>query len=82
MARSNSRTGTGTFVAELPMEPLVAALAALLSKKKDAMADIFEMRRLIEPQIASLAATSGSMGNFLYNWSDHQTVRPVYAQGH
>ncbi len=52
----NSRTGTGTFVAELPMEPLVAALAALLSKKKDALADIFEMRRLIEPQIASLAA--------------------------
>ncbi len=50
------RTGTGTFVAELPMEPLVAALAALLSRKKDALADIFEMRRLIEPEIAALAA--------------------------
>jgi GntR family transcriptional repressor for pyruvate dehydrogenase complex len=51
-----SRTGMGTFVAELPLEPLVAALAAVLSKKKGALADIFEMRRLIEPQIASLAA--------------------------
>jgi GntR family transcriptional regulator, transcriptional repressor for pyruvate dehydrogenase complex len=52
-----SRTGSGTFVAELPMESLVESLAALLSEEKDALADIFEMRRLIEPQIASLAAT-------------------------
>ncbi len=58
-----SRTGTGTFVAELPMEPLVAALAAVLSKKKDALADIFEMRRLIEPQIAALAAERATQTN-------------------
>lgn len=51
-----SRTGAGTFVAELPMESLVESLAALLSKEKDALSDIFEMRRIIEPQIASLAA--------------------------
>ncbi|MFQ5852419.1 MAG: FadR/GntR family transcriptional regulator [Candidatus Binatia bacterium] len=51
-----TRTGTGTFVADLPTESLVAALARLLIEAKDALADVFEMRKLIEPQIASLAA--------------------------
>lgn len=51
-----SRTGMGTFVANLPMESLVATLATLLTKERDALANIFEMRKLIEPHIASLAA--------------------------
>ncbi len=51
-----SRTGAGNFVAELPVESLVAPLATLLLEEKDALADIFEMRKLIEPQIASMAA--------------------------
>ena len=51
-----SRTGTGTFVADLPIESLVAPLATLLIQEKSALADIFEMRKLIEPHIASLAA--------------------------
>lgn len=51
-----SRTGMGNFVAELPIESLVAPLAKLLIQEKDALADIFEMRKLIEPHIASLAA--------------------------
>lgn len=51
-----SRTGAGNFVAELPIESLVAPLAALLIEEKDALADVFEMRKLIEPHIASLAA--------------------------
>lgn len=51
-----SRTGSGTFVAGLPIESLVESLAALLSREKNALAEIFEMRRLIEPEIASLAA--------------------------
>lgn len=51
-----SRTGAGNFVAELPIESLVAPLATLLIEEKDALADIFEMRKLIEPHIASLAA--------------------------
>jgi len=51
-----SRTGAGNFVAELPIESLVAPLAAMLIEEKDALADIFEMRKLIEPHIASLAA--------------------------
>jgi GntR family transcriptional repressor for pyruvate dehydrogenase complex len=51
-----SRTGAGNFVAELPVESLVAPLATLLIEEKSALADIFEMRKLIEPHIASLAA--------------------------
>ena len=51
-----SRTGAGTFVADLPIESLVAPLATLLIEEKDALTDIFEMRKLIEPQIAALAA--------------------------
>jgi GntR family transcriptional repressor for pyruvate dehydrogenase complex len=51
-----SRTGTGNFVADLPIESLVAPLAKLLIEEKNALAGIFELRKLIEPQIASLAA--------------------------
>lgn len=51
-----SRTGMGTFIADLPIESLVAPLATLLIEEKNALADIFEMRKLIEPHIASLAA--------------------------
>lgn len=58
-----SRTGMGTFIANLPMEPLVARLATLLSNEKDALSDIFEMRRLIEPKIASLAAERATRGD-------------------
>jgi GntR family transcriptional repressor for pyruvate dehydrogenase complex len=51
-----SRTGTGNFVADLPIESLVAPLARMLIEEKNALADVFELRKLIEPQIASLAA--------------------------
>ena len=51
-----SRTGTGNFVADLPVESLVGPLARLLIDEKTALADVFEMRKLIEPQIAALAA--------------------------
>jgi len=51
-----SRTGMGTFVADLPIESLVTPLAKLLIEEKTALADIFELRKLIEPHIASLAA--------------------------
>jgi GntR family transcriptional repressor for pyruvate dehydrogenase complex len=51
-----SRTGTGNFVADLPVESLVAPLAKLLIEEKTALVDIFELRKLIEPHIAALAA--------------------------
>lgn len=51
-----SRTGMGNFIADLPVETLVAPLAKLLIEEKTALADIFELRKLIEPHIAALAA--------------------------
>src|SRR5262245_18845370 len=51
-----SRTGMGNFVADLPVESLIAPLAHLLIDEKKALADVFEMRKLIEPHIAALAA--------------------------
>jgi GntR family transcriptional regulator, transcriptional repressor for pyruvate dehydrogenase complex len=51
-----SRTGTGNFVADLPVESLIGPLARLLIDEKKALADMFEMRKLIEPHIAALAA--------------------------
>ncbi|MGH7824156.1 MAG: FadR/GntR family transcriptional regulator, partial [Candidatus Binatia bacterium] len=51
-----SRTGMGNFIADLPVESLIASLAKLLIEEKTALADIFELRKLIEPHIASLAA--------------------------
>ena len=55
-----SRTGTGNFVADLPVECLIGPLARLLIDEKKALADMFEMRKLIEPQIAALAAERAS----------------------
>jgi len=55
-----SKTGMGNFVADLPIESLVAPLARMLIEEKNALADIFELRKLIEPQIASLAAERAS----------------------
>ncbi|HXG51749.1 MAG TPA: FadR/GntR family transcriptional regulator [candidate division Zixibacteria bacterium] len=55
-----SRTGAGNFVADLPVESLVAPLARLLVEEKNALAEVFELRKLIEPHIASLAAKRAS----------------------
>lgn len=51
-----SRTGTGNFVADLPVQALIGPFARLLIDEKKALTDVFEMRKLIEPQIAALAA--------------------------
>ena len=51
-----SRTGMGNFVVDLPVEALVGPLARMLIDEKTALADVFELRKLIEPHIASLAA--------------------------
>jgi GntR family transcriptional repressor for pyruvate dehydrogenase complex len=56
-----SRTGMGNFVADLPIESLIAPLAKFLTEGKDALADVFELRKLIEPQIAALAAERATL---------------------
>jgi GntR family transcriptional repressor for pyruvate dehydrogenase complex len=51
-----SRPGSGTFIAAVDVEALIQPLASLISQGKDALVDLFEMRRLVEPSIAALAA--------------------------
>jgi GntR family transcriptional repressor for pyruvate dehydrogenase complex len=51
-----SRQGEGTYIASKPVESLVNPLAAFISTEKDSQMELFEMRRVIEPQLAYLAA--------------------------
>ena len=51
-----SRQGDGTYVASQPVESLVNPLATVIFTEKDGQRELFEMRRLIEPQLAYLAA--------------------------
>ncbi len=51
-----SRQGDGTYIARQPIEDLVDPLASVIFTEKDGQMELFEMRRLVEPQLASLAA--------------------------
>jgi DNA-binding FadR family transcriptional regulator len=51
-----SRHGDGTYIASKPVESLVRSLASVIFSEKDSQMELFEMRRLIEPQLAYLAA--------------------------
>ena len=51
-----SRQGEGTYIASKPVESLVNPLASVIFTEKDSQMELFEMRRMIEPQIAYLAA--------------------------
>src|ERR687896_2010650 len=51
-----TRQGSGTFITAVTVEAIIQPLASLLSRGKDALIDLFEMRRLVEPGIAALAA--------------------------
>jgi GntR family transcriptional repressor for pyruvate dehydrogenase complex len=51
-----SRQGDGTYIARKPVESLVSPLASVIFSEKDSQMELFEMRRLIEPQLAYLAA--------------------------
>ena len=51
-----SRQGDGTYIASKPVESLVSPLASVIFSEKDSQIELFEMRRLIEPQLAYLAA--------------------------
>jgi GntR family transcriptional repressor for pyruvate dehydrogenase complex len=55
-----SRVGSGTYII-IEDEPLVVDfLARAIHKEKDKLAEIFQFRRMIEPQIAALAAEQAS----------------------
>jgi len=51
-----SRQGNGTYIARQPVELLITPLAGAIFTEKDVQIELFEMRRLIEPQLAYLAA--------------------------
>jgi DNA-binding FadR family transcriptional regulator len=51
-----SRQGDGTYIASQPVESLVSPLASVIFTEKDDQMELFEMRRMIEPDLAYLAA--------------------------
>ena len=51
-----SRQGDGTYIARQPVETLVSPLASVILTEKDDQMELFEMRRMIEPDLAYLAA--------------------------
>ncbi len=53
------KTGEGTYVAS-GSEVLLSPLASVLLQQKDVYLDIFEARKVIEPEIAALAARRAS----------------------
>jgi len=50
------RPGEGTFVRESSVESLIAPLALVILTQREAVGELFEARRLLEPAIAGLAA--------------------------
>jgi len=50
------RPGEGTFVREVSVESLIEPLAMVMLSQREAIGELFEARRLLEPVIAGLAA--------------------------
>jgi GntR family transcriptional repressor for pyruvate dehydrogenase complex len=50
------RHGEGTLVKQIPIAALVSPLADALSSSKDLTADLFDMRKMLEPPLARAAA--------------------------
>jgi GntR family transcriptional repressor for pyruvate dehydrogenase complex len=55
-----SRPGSGTYVIMEDKDSVVAFLAKAIHEEKGKIREIFQFRRLIEPQIASLAAENAT----------------------
>jgi len=51
-----SRIGSGTYVAASALAVLTSSIDEALEHKKNRLKDIFELRKILEPQIAALAA--------------------------
>lgn len=50
------RPGEGTFVRQVSVEALIEPLALVMLSQREAIGELFEARRLLEPSIAGLAA--------------------------
>ncbi len=57
------RPGSGTFVSAEGFDAAIDALARRLLAERQVLADIVELRLLLEPQIAALAAQRATPGN-------------------
>ena len=57
------RPGSGTFVTEDMVEAIVQAFSSLLTEPGDGVGDVFEMRLLLEPHVASLSAERATGDN-------------------
>ena len=51
-----SKRGSGTFINTEDMDSVVALIASTLSSGEETLKEIFEVRHLLEPQIAAVAA--------------------------
>ena len=58
-----SRQGKGTYVSDNAIDSLVQPLASFILKEKDYQIELFEMRRLLESQLAYLAAERATPEN-------------------
>jgi GntR family transcriptional repressor for pyruvate dehydrogenase complex len=79
-----SRPGSGTFITAVNVEAIISPLASLLSRGKDALIDLFEMRCLVEPSIAALAAERATPADILrlkeiYTQQEQQIQRDTSA---
>ena len=54
------RHGEGTVVTQIPIDAIVSPLADALAASKDLTADLFDMRRMLEPPLARAAALRAS----------------------
>ena len=57
-----SRPGSGTFVMVGSSQAIVDYLALAVLKEKDRLAEIFQFREMLEPQISALAAENATPG--------------------
>jgi GntR family transcriptional regulator, transcriptional repressor for pyruvate dehydrogenase complex len=51
------RPGEGTFVREVSIDALIGPLALVMTSQREAIGELFEARRVLEPAIAALAAS-------------------------
>jgi len=51
------RAGEGTFVRAVSVDALVGPLALMMTSQREAIGELFEARRVLEPAIAALAAS-------------------------
>src|SRR5437870_11325961 len=55
------RAGEGTFVREVSVESLIEPLALMMVSQREAIAELFEARHLLEPGLAARAASRATL---------------------